>query len=529
MRGAEARAEVAVDPVAARGLSAPLFRALEAAFPVAFRPLREGAGEAGAFILAATGAEGAGAANAGEETRPTLIVAPPPDGTRPDRDFLILDADDVDRRLRGFSGHDPLEGPSLTPSPDETVIARSGEEVRWTASGAAPHRHRLGTSLPGLAPGEGLRDLFADRALGLIALVELLRRIDPTAPRPPRPIRACLLFDDPNLHRPTYGYIDFEQLVAHADRHGYHASMAMIPLDGRFPHRDTASLFRRRPDRLSLVIHGNNHLSRELMRPASAEEALGLAAQALRRTAAFERRGDVRVGRIMVPPHGMCSAAVARALGVLGYDALCAIHPYPWREVAPAEVPLAGWEPAEFAAGCAVIPRLHLDTDFEEMRIRAFLDQPLVVYGHHNDLAGGLDRLAEVSGRIAGLGEVRWGPLDEIAAANFRAERESGEIVLRPFSHRQVVDVDPAARELTVLAPRDGEDAFAGWSIGDGRRLPFGTPVPVPPGRLELRLVPVAPVDPKNVPAPRPSVWPVVRRFATETRDRLEPLLARSA
>ena len=44
----------------------------------------------------------------------------------------------------------------------------------------------------------------------------------------------------------------------------------MIPLDAGRPHRAAAALFRERPDRLSLVFHGNDHIKGELMAPHDA-------------------------------------------------------------------------------------------------------------------------------------------------------------------------------------------------------------------------------------------------------------------
>ena len=52
----------------------------------------------------------------------------------------------------------------------------------------------------------------------------------------------------------------------------------------------------------------------------------------------------------MMPPHGLCSEPMARALGDVGFDALCAIHPLPWTEQPPADPPLAGWRPASSSA-----------------------------------------------------------------------------------------------------------------------------------------------------------------------------------
>jgi hypothetical protein len=50
-------------------------------------------------------------------------------------------------------------------------------------------------------------------------------------------------------------------------------------------------------------------------------------------------------------------------------------------------------------------------------------------------------------------------------------------------------------------------------------------PLPVEaPASGELTLVRDRPLDPAEVPAPRPRPWPLVRRLAVEGRDRLQGL-----
>jgi hypothetical protein len=245
----------------------------------------------------------------------------------------------------------------------------------------------------------------------------------------------------------------------------------------------------------------------------------------MRRAARFESRYGLRMDRVMTPPHGMCSASSARSLGALGFDALCAIHPLPWAERAPAQRPLAGWDPAEFAAGCAVIPRIPLTSSFSEVALRAFLDQPLVLYGHHDDLADGLDLLAETASRVNRLGEVRWTSLGEIAATNFSTRLDGNELRLRPYAHRLRVEVPEGAESLLVERPRELDHGPAGWSLADSSDIPFESSASCEAGILEVRLNPLATVDPASVPAGAPRVWPVLRRAATETRDRLRPLL----
>jgi hypothetical protein len=365
-----------------------------------------------------------------------------------------------------------------------------------------------------------------------VAIVQFLRELAGERWQSP-PLRAAILFDDPNLRRPSYGYIDYRRLVAHADAHGYHASMAMIPRDARRPHAGAVATFRSRADRLSLVIHGNDHLKRELMQPADLSHALALAAQALRRVARFEARSGVRVDRVMVPPHGLCSRTMTHALGALGYDALCAIHPYPWTERPPRDHLLAGWAPTAFLAGCAMLPRFPLRCSAAETALRAFLGQPLVLYGHHDDLAGGLEPLVAAARNVNRLGDVQWMSLGDIAASSCDIRVDGATAVVRPWARRLRVGVPEGVTELVVQAPAmTGADAaLSGWRLSGGR-LPaapvdFGAAAPVDGDRqLLVELVPQWEADAWTVRAPVWRPWPAMRRAVTETRDRLLPVRA---
>src|SRR6266480_3662974 len=101
------------------------------------------------------------------------------------------------------------------------------------------------------------------------------------------------MFDDPNLHWRSYGYIHYPELVDHARRHNYHACFATVPMDSWYAHPKTASLFRENRTRVSLLIHGNDHTYYELAVARSDESRQALAAQALRRIERLERLSAV--------------------------------------------------------------------------------------------------------------------------------------------------------------------------------------------------------------------------------------------
>jgi hypothetical protein len=523
--GTEAPTIVAVHQAAAFAARPRLFAALEAAFPVTFTAWTPGAPEpAGVIVIAAD----PGAASVPDGDAPVFMVG---DGSAADTRFeevRLADAGHVDRRVRGVTLRDRLVGGPLDAS--GIVLAAAGSAAVWTRSAGPRAVDRVRCALPELAPDLVLYALLSQRASAMVALTHFLRAISARAGWIAPPLRAAFVFDDPNLRWRSYGFIDYRELVDHADAHGYHVAMAMIPLDASRPHRSTAALFASRSDRLSLVFHGNDHVKHELLAPKDDAAALAMAAQAVRRVERFERRYGVGIERIMMPPHGLCSEHTARALSAVGFDALCAIHAVPWTEARPSAPALVAWNPAGFVGGCAVIPRDALASSVADIALRAFLDHPVVIYAHHDDVAGGLEPLAEAAARVNRLGDVEWTSVGRIALSN-HAHRVVGEqMVVRPYSRRIRIDVPGDATGLVVEAPEPigAELELRGWSLDSGPVLEFGSAVDVPPGPHEVRLTGVRDVSPDLIPAPAWRPWPKLRRAGTEMRDRAVALGPRS-
>jgi hypothetical protein len=369
----------------------------------------------------------------------------------------------------------------------------------------------------------------------LLPLVELLRRITSDLAFSSPPARACFLIDDPNLHWPSYGYVRFRKLALHAEEHGYHAAMAMVPRDARVVHPAAARLFRDRSDRLSLVMHGNDHVLEEFGGKASENRHQAVLAQAMRRIAAFERRTGVPVGRVMVAPHGVCSEAAARPMRLLGLEALCISRPYPWLARPPHSwltrphdsSPLAAWEPATFVAGgLPVLLRIPLSASSDRVVLGAYLNEPLVFYGHHVDLRRGFDLLADRARLINGLGPVRWSSLAGIAESNVATRNEGDLLRIRPFSRRIRLEIpEGVARGRVELPPvhgASGDDTVVLSGQGEPEvAAAVGEEFPVRPGSWVLKLRPADALDPATVPPPAWRPWPLARRLAGEGRDRV--------
>ena len=313
-----------------------------------------------------------------------------------------------DRRAGGLKGLSVEGG---------TVLASCGNEVLWTTCEAVD---RVVLAPDELEPNESLRDaLVPGRWLSLLPLVHFLREVTSEVGWNLPPTRAAFIVDDPNLHWWSYGFIDFREVAADAENEGYHVAVATIPLDAWLVHPGVADLFRDRRKVLSLLLHGNDHTREELNQRRTDEEAVAILAQALRRVEALERRSQLRLSRLMVAPHGLCSEQMMRAMMLSGFEGLC----YAWASPRSADRPLAGWEPADLlAGGLPVFPRLPLRNSRDDLVLRSFLGQPLIVYAHHQDFVDGVDLLVETAAFINREPAVRWGSAEGLARSSYLHE-----------------------------------------------------------------------------------------------------------
>ena len=226
------------------------------------------------------------------------------------------------------------------------------------------------------------------------------------------------MIDDPNLHRSRYGTLDFTEIARVAHEVPLHAAIATIPLDAWHADRRAVETFRGAPSALSLLVHGNNHVSRELARPLSDGDAVAQLAQALARISRLERKTGLRVSRTMAAPHGACSRPTIRRLARVGFRALTISRPRPWADddvdTTPDSVEaLSGARPVEIVDGLPLVLRTHVDR-LDHLPFAAFLRQPLVVYGHHWDWPAGADDLARTAEEVARVSDVRWVGMDDV-------------------------------------------------------------------------------------------------------------------
>lgn len=532
---------VGVTPAAQLESRPRLFAALEAALPVSFEPRAADAFD-GLDALLALG-EGDAVPASAPTGLPSLTLCRPEPVDPGEALANVHDvAAEIDPRLRGSALPDTRLDRALAQG---TTLAVHGAAVladcqgspTWTRSG--PGRETALLIPAELGPREALRERLCDgRSAALLPLLHFLRARTEAIRWQPPAARASLLFDDPNLHWPSYGFVNLSELGAHARQHNYHVALATVPLDAWFAHPAALRALGQSGGAISLLVHGNDHDGGELGRVARRAEALTLAAQALRRVEAFGRRTGVSVDPVMVPPHEACSQATLSGLRRCGFKAITMTRPYPWVEFEPHSWlarpedagALVGWGPAEFVEGVPVLLRHPLAIRSPaEITLRAFLDQPLVLYGHHEDVHGGLAALLEAVEEVNSLGPTRWCSLGEIAATSFETRREHSRLAVRLLTRKARIEVPVAVEEITVELPPAGPEPKGEILRIGGEEANPDEPVKVTPGSsLELTLTPLDAIDPAAVPTPRRRPFAVARRLASEGRDRLQPLAVRA-
>jgi hypothetical protein len=439
----------------------------------------------------------------------------------------------LERVLHGARLHERGAGVLAPPGPGAVVLATSEAGPAWCRQDGG---ETVAAALGELDDGEALRDhLMPGRCLALLALTHFVRALAGDRGWRPPPPAAAFVLDDPNLHWPSYGHVTYPTLVEHAREHRYHMVIAMVPLDTWFTHPRAARCFRAAPDVLSVAIHGNDHVGPELGALGSDAAARAVVGQALARMATFERRTRIPVSPVMVPPHERVGAHAGAAIAAAGYDALCTTRPYPWVAESgdvhwlsrPAGAgPGAGWGVADVVTGdLPVLLRIDFGHPFEEVVLRAFLGQAVILYGHHDDLREGYGALARHADAINALGDVRWGSLGDLAASRFRVRREGDALAVQLCARRAQVTLpgDVAQLRVDAAAFSDGARVSAAVDGGTAQPVPAGGIVAARPGAaIDLRVAPAATATDGDAAATRARLWPVARRLASESRDRLQ-------
>lgn len=417
------------------------------------------------------------------------------------------------------------------------VVATIDGKPFWWETVHHGQLHRRASVVPeGLPEGAPLFPRLLEGGwIRWLPILHFLRSITVASDWVPHRRLACFMFDDPNLHWKSWGFIDYRRLVRHADENGYHVAMATVPADMWFTHRPTAELFRTRGDRISLLVHGVLHTHAEFQRRIPSHVRRQHLEWGLSRIEEVEHRHGIHVSRVMAPPHHACSPEAAQLMLEAGLEAACVS----WTALMRWN-PKTNWSPdfglwpVEFLGnGFPVIPRFNFaDQDRARAVLAHLFHQPIVMLGHHYDIADGPGVLSDWARWVSSFGNVEWTDLESIARSNFLARREGDTLYMRLCTRLARFRVPEGVRHVVADRP---------WWTPE---LVESVDMAGPEGRPEICRMNGSQTEPIRVregdaveircirpPTPAPlkvgnfsRIWPLARRLACEVRDRLQPV-----
>lgn len=395
--------------------------------------------------------------------------------------------------------------------------------------------HFVSLKIPAFKEAEALFLHFnGDNFINLLPLLVFFRNLSGADEWLAPALQACFMFDDPNLHWPTYGHIDFKAMAAHARLHGYHASFATIPLDGWFAHKPTTEIFKENTDYLSLLVHGNDHIAEELGQPMLDDDCLRLLSQALHRVVKFEQKYHVPISRVMAPPHGACSEKMIGYMAKLGFEAVCvsggSLRHYngsaPWLKT-------LGMRLCENIAGLPVIPRFRISKDCQNsIIVAALLGQPIIPVGHHQDVAGSLELLAKLAEFINSLGQVSWQDMKGIARSLYSYKLDGNRVLLKIHSNKIDFKIPSDVSQLYLTKSSNCDEAVQHLNftvLDENKKASMSggkSSVPVKSGqKLQIAIEQSGQGGFQDIKYRQLKIWPITRRLLTEIRDRIQPKL----
>lgn len=292
----------------------------------------------------------------------------------------------------------------------------------------------------------------------LVPPVMLLRHVFPDECWRPNARHATLIIDDPLLQE-RYGFLNYARLLALMDRYDFHTSIAFIPRNRFRTSSQTAKLFRERPDRYSLCVHGNDHTAGEL--GTSDEAQLNTLLQtAVRRMEAHRHHTSIPYDKVMVFPQGVFSEAAMRALKANNFAAAVNSHPHPRNE--SSRLRLTDYiQPAITGyGGFPLLLRKYVrELTPYDAAFSLFFGQPLLIVEHHG-IFKDADLVSNLVSRINSLApDIHWSNLQTAVESSFlkRGTPDGNLEVLTYAACAKLTSTSQYVSRCSVMKPDSGD------------------------------------------------------------------------
>lgn len=263
---------------------------------------------------------------------------------------------------------------------------------------------------------------------------------------------ACLIIDDPPLW-PRYGFLDIGELLQLANKQSFATTIAFIPWNWQRTNRDTVAVFRENSGKLSVCVHGCDHIRGEFA--ARSADLLDRRLKTARcRMQSLLNETALDYENVMVFPQGAFSPEAVSALKRNGFFA--AVN----TEVAPAddasnETTLADlWSVAIVRyGGFSIYTRRYIDHGIENFAFDGILGKPCFIAGHHDIFRGHGSELAEFLRQLASLRwKLCWRNLGDAVCRSYSIRPDGGTITIKMFAEQlRIENVEAVTRRIRVV------------------------------------------------------------------------------
>lgn len=279
-------------------------------------------------------------------------------------------------------------------------------------------------------------------------------------------IYANFTIDDPNFVNP-YGELDYFKLLDEMNRHDFHTTIAYIPRLYNSPQdRAVIELFKKYPERYSIVQHGNNHdgyeficytkeqldsLNRshgnawlnEKYRPVAEHEKNVVEGKT--KLKELESITGIKAGNVMVFPQGISMTPTFEILKKYNFLASFNGQYVPYY-LLPGDSSREFHENfgefitdfGNFPIGNRISADLLSNESMSKVLMRVFLDMPLLFYSHADYFRNGIDRFSYIADFLKSMDrKVEWKSLDDIASRLcYEKSEDDGTLTVKFFQNK---------------------------------------------------------------------------------------------
>jgi hypothetical protein len=249
-----------------------------------------------------------------------------------------------------------------------------------------------------------------------------------------------LIIDDPPLKR-SYGFLNYWNLLSQMDRCQFASTIAFIPWNYRRTDNRVAQLFRERPDRLSLCVHGCDHTAAEFSSTdlAILNSKVQLASARMNR---LQRWNSLSYSKTMVFPQGRFSIDALTSLKANNYLAAVNSSPLPAYSGANGSLALADFlTPAVTRYGGFPVFVRRYPAGSEQFAFDLFFGKPLLAVEHQGYFKDGGASLEEFVTRMNSFRRLQWTGLDVILKTSYLEREVSNEIAAcRVYTNHQILE-----------------------------------------------------------------------------------------